>query len=58
LDRTVQLMRKAMEIPGLSLGIAIELVKYHAHRNEIATRSHTKTWMEKHAKVKFLVLEE
>src|SRR4051795_6798197 len=31
LDRTVQLLREAMEIPGLSLGLAIELVKYHAH---------------------------
>jgi hypothetical protein len=58
LDRTVQLMRKAMEIAGLSLRIAIELMEYHIHRNEIATKSHTKTWMEKHEKVKYLVLEE
>jgi hypothetical protein len=58
LDRTVQLVRKAMEIPGLSLGIAIKLVKYHADRNEIATKSHTKTWMKKHERVKYLVLEE
>jgi hypothetical protein len=46
LDRTVQLVRKAMEIPGLSLRIAIKLVEYHIGRNEIATRSHTKTWKE------------
>jgi hypothetical protein len=58
LDRTVQLVRKAMEIPGLSLGIAIKLVEYHIDRNEIATRSHTKTWMERHEEVKYLVLEE
>jgi hypothetical protein len=47
-----------MEIPGLSLGIAIKLVEYHVDRNKIATKSHAKTWMEKHEKVKYLVLEE
>jgi hypothetical protein len=51
-------MRKAMEIPGLSLRIAIKLVEYHIDRNEIATKSHTKTWMERHEGVKYLVLEE
>jgi hypothetical protein len=58
LDRTVRLLARAMEVPGLSLGIAIKLVEYHADRNEIATRSHTKTWMEKHEGVKYVVLEE
>jgi hypothetical protein len=47
-----------MEIPGLSLRIAIKLVEYHIDRNEIATRSHTKTWKERHEGVKYLVLEE
>jgi hypothetical protein len=47
-----------MEVPGLLLGMAIKLVKYYAHRNEIATKSYTKTWMEKHEQVKYLVLEE
>jgi SRSO17 transposase len=58
LDRTVRLLARAMEVPGLSLGIAIKLVKYHADRNEIATRSHSKTWMERHEGVKYVVLEE
>ena len=58
LDRTVHLLRKAMAIPGLLLGIAIKLVEYHIRRNEIATKSHTKTWLEKHEGVKYLVLEE
>jgi hypothetical protein len=58
LDRTVHLLRKAMEIPGLLLGIAIKLVEYHIDRNKIATKSHTKTWMEKHKKVKYVVLLE
>ena len=58
MDRTVQLLRKAMEIPGLLLGIAIKLVEYHIDRNKIAMESHTKAWMKKHGEVKYLVLEE
>ena len=58
LDRTIHLLRRAMEVPGLLLGIAIKLVKYHIDRNEIATKSHTKTWLEKHKQVKYRVLEE
>ena len=58
MDRTVRLVREAMEIPGLSLRIAIKLVEYHIDRNEIATKSHIKTWMERHEGVKYLVLEE
>jgi hypothetical protein len=58
LDRTVRLLREAMEIPGLSLGMAIKLVEYHIDRNKIALRSHTKAWIEKHGEVKYLVLEE
>ena len=54
----MRLLARAMEVPGLSLGIAIKLVKYHADRNEIATRSHSKTWMERHEGVKYVVLEE
>jgi hypothetical protein len=56
LDRTVRLLREVMEMPGLSLGMAIKLMYYHIHRNEIATKSHTKTWMAKHEKVKYLLL--
>jgi hypothetical protein len=56
LDRTVRLLREVMELPGLSLGMAIKLMYYHIHRNEIATKSHTKTWMAKHEKVKYLLL--
>lgn len=52
----MRLMREAMEIPGLSLGMAIKLMEYHIDRNEIATKSHTKTWMAKHEKVKYLLL--
>jgi hypothetical protein len=56
LDRTVRLLREAMEIPGLSLGMAIKIMEYHIRRNKIALKSHTKTWMAKHEKVKYLLL--
>ena len=47
LDRTVRLLPRAMEVPGLSLELALLLVEYHIHRNKIARRSHTRTWMAK-----------
>jgi hypothetical protein len=45
-----------MEIPGLSLEVALLLVDYHIGRNETAQRSHTKTWLARHEGVKFLRL--
>jgi SRSO17 transposase len=56
LDRTVRLLQRAMEIPGLSLEVALLLVDYHINRNKIAQRSHTKTWMARHKKVEALLL--
>jgi hypothetical protein len=56
LDRTVRLLQRAMEVPGLSLGIALLLVEYHIARNKIAQRSHTKTWLARHNGVKLLPL--
>ena len=56
LDRTVRLLQRAMDVPGLSLEVALLLVDYHIRRNKIARRSHTKTWMAKHKKVKLLPL--
>jgi hypothetical protein len=50
----VRLLQRAMEIPGLSLEVALLLVDYHIRRNEIAQRSHTKTWMKRHKRVKLL----
>jgi hypothetical protein len=45
-----------MEVPGLSLGLALLLVDYHIDRNKIAQQSHTKTWLAKHKDVKLLPL--
>jgi hypothetical protein len=56
LDRTVRLLQRAVKVPGMSLAVALQLVEYHIRRNEIARRSHTKTWMAKHKKVKLLPL--
>ena len=56
LDRTVRLLQRAMDVPGLSLRSALLLVEYHIRRNQIARRSHTKTWKARHKKVKLLPL--
>jgi hypothetical protein len=45
-----------MEVPGLSLGLAVRLVEYHIERNRIARESHAKTWMARHKHVKLLPL--
>ncbi len=52
MDRTVRLLQKAFEVPGLTLEIAVLLVEYHIRRNEIARRSHTETWWARHKEVK------
>jgi hypothetical protein len=52
LDRTVRLLQRAIEVPGLSLELALLLVEYHIDRNKIARRSHTKTWWTRHEGVK------
>jgi hypothetical protein len=56
LDRTVRLLQRAMNVPGLSLKLALLLVEYHIRRNQTARGSHTKTWMARHKKVKLLPL--
>ena len=56
LDRTVQLLKRAIEVPGLTLELAVLLVEYHVHRNEVARCSHTKTWEARHKNVKLLPL--
>jgi len=52
LDRTVRLLQRAFEVPGLRLELAVLLVEYHVERNKIARRSHTKTWWARHKGVK------
>ena len=45
-----------MQEPGLRLLRATQLVDYHVRRNEVARKSHAKTWRAKHPGVKFLRL--
>jgi SRSO17 transposase len=56
LDRTVRLLEAALEEPELRLERATALVDYYLRRNEVARRSHAKTWGAKHRGVKFLRL--
>jgi hypothetical protein len=56
LDRTVRLLEAALEEPELRLPRATALVDYHVRRNEVARKSHAKTWRAKHRGVKFLRL--
>jgi SRSO17 transposase len=52
LDRTVRLLQRAFEVPGLTLELAVSLVEYHIRRNKVARQSHTKTWLARHKGVK------
>ena len=54
MDRTVRLLRRAIEVPGLTLALALLLVEYHIRRNEVARKSHAKTWRGRHKGVKLL----
>jgi hypothetical protein len=56
LDRTVRLLQRAIEVPGLTLEWALLLVEYHIRRNEVARKSHAKTWRAWHKGVKLLPL--
>jgi hypothetical protein len=58
LDRTVRLLRAALEIPELTVVRALQLLEYYIHRNKIALRSHTKTWISKHEEIAFHALRE
>jgi hypothetical protein len=55
-DRTVRLREAALEEPRLRLLGAAALVESHVRRNEVARKSHAKTWREKHRGMKFLRL--
>jgi hypothetical protein len=52
----VRLLQRAIEVPGLSLELALLLVDYHIRRNAVAQRSHTKTWIARHERFKVLRL--
>jgi hypothetical protein len=52
----VRLLQRAIEVPGLSLKLALLLVEYHIRRNKVARQSHAKSWWARHKRVKLLPL--
>ena len=52
----MRLLRRAIEVPGLSLELAVLLVDYRIDRNKVARKSHAKTWWARHKRVKLLPL--
>ena len=56
LDRTVRLLEAALEEPEPRLPRAAALVDYHVRRNEVARKSHAKTWRAHHQGLKYLRL--
>ena len=56
LDRTVRLLKATLKLRHLDEDHAIRLVEYYTRRNEIARKSHEKTWMARRPHVKLLPL--
>ena len=52
----MRLLEAALEEPALRLPRATALVAYHVRRNEVARKSHAKTWRARHRGVEFLRL--
>ena len=52
----MELLEAALSEPELRLPRATALVDYHVRRNEVARRSHAKTWRARHPDVNFLQL--
>jgi SRSO17 transposase len=51
LDMALRIVRSVMERPTLSFEDALELIKYHSHRNSQAHKSHRKSWLDKHKRI-------
>jgi SRSO17 transposase len=56
LDMAVQLLRSAFARRTLTEEDAIRLIEYHLDRNDIAHKSHRKSWLQKHKRAKPEVL--
>ena len=52
----LRLLTSALPRPELTDANAIDIMQYHLHRNRTARRSHTKSWHQRHRKVRFKVL--
>ena len=56
LDRTIRLLKAALKLRHLDEDHSVRLVEYYIRRNEVARRSHEKTWMSRRPHVKLLPL--
>ena len=52
LRQSFELLQAALTRPRLSLDEAMQLLDYHIHRNQIATQSHRKSWLQKHQRLR------
>jgi SRSO17 transposase len=51
LRQSFELLRAALARPRLSLDEAMQLLEYHVQRNQTATQSHRKSWLQKHKRL-------
>jgi hypothetical protein len=52
LPLALELMKATMSRPTLTETDALRLTEYHLHRNRIARKSHRKSWLRKHKRIK------
>ena len=52
LCQSFELLKAALAHPKLSLDEAMQLLDYHVHRNQTATQSHRKSWLQKHQRLR------
>jgi SRSO17 transposase len=52
LRQSFELLKAALARPQLSLDEAMQLLEYHIQRNEVATQSHRKSWLQKHQRLR------
>jgi hypothetical protein len=48
----IRLLKAALPRPELTLEAALTIVEYHQRRNEIARRSHAKSWKRRYKGIK------
>ena len=56
LDMALRLLTSALPRPDVTEADAIAIVEYHLQRNQIARRSHAKSWRRRHKKIRCKVL--
>jgi hypothetical protein len=52
LRQSFDLLKAALNRPRLSLDEAEQLLEYHIQRNQTATQSHRKSWLQKHQRLR------